>query len=271
MTASGRGQVEGKVVIVTGAAGGQGAADARWLAAEGGAVLLADLRDERGEQVASEIRGRGGRAEYRHLDVGDERAWASAVGAVQDLWGRVDGLVNNAGINRRFGIMDTPLHDWEALLAVNLTGALLGIRAVVPSLRAAGGGSIVNVSSIAGMSAYAAAGYGITKWGLRGMSKMASLEFGADKIRVNSIHPGFIETEMVVDAPPSLRAAFAAVTPLGRSAAPEEVAPLVGFLCSDASSFITGAEIAIDGGWLAAGQMKGAQELMSRMAAGASA
>lgn len=227
--------------------------------------MLCDVHDEAGKLVAAKIREHGGLAEYCHLDVSDEQDWATVVGVCQQKWGRVDGLVNNAGINRRFGIMDTPLPDWEALLSVNLTGALLGIRAVVPAMRAVGGGSIVNVSSIAGMTAYVAAGYGITKWGMRGMTKIASLEFGADNIRVNSIHPGFIETDMVKDAPRSLRAAFAAVAPLGRSAGPEEVAPLVGFLCSDASSFITGAEIAIDGGWVAAGQMQGALALMSRM------
>ena len=234
------GRVDGKVVVVTGAAGGQGAAEARALAAEGATVIAADLD-------APEL---GGGIAGRALDVTDAAAWAALVGELE----RVDGLVNNAGIAARARLEEITVDEFEHVLRVNVTGALLGIQAVLPAMGA--GGSIVNVSSVAGLLGYHAVGYTVSKWGVRALSRVASNELGPRGIRVNTILPGFIETPMTASAPDAFRAANVAAAPLGRTAEPEEVAPLVVYLISDESSFVSGAEIAIDGGLSAHGGAK---------------
>lgn len=232
------GRVEGKVVVITGAAAGQGAAEAAALAREGAVVVATDVHDE----VPSLPAG----VSYRRLDVARPEDWAELGAHLAQEHGRVDGLVNNAGIPFRARLEEVSLDDWNRVLAVNLTGALLGIQTVAPLM--GGGGSIVNVSSAAGLSGYHAVAYTASKWGLRGLSRVASLELGPRGIRVNAIFPGFVETPMTASAPPAFREANIRETPLGRTASPDEVAPLVVYLISDESSFVSGAEIAIDGG-----------------------
>lgn len=231
------GRVEGKIVVVTGAAGGQGAAEARALAAEGATVVATDLS-------APALRAEGivGRA----LDVTSDDAWGALAEWLRSEHGRVDGLVNNAGISMRHRLAELTLADFDRVMAVNVNGALLGTQAIAPLM--GDGGSIVNVSSVAGLVAYHGAGYTISKWGVRALSKVASLELGPRGIRVNTIFPGYIETPMTATAPEAFRRANIEVTPLGRLGRVEDVAPLIVFLISEESSYITGAEIAVDGG-----------------------
>jgi len=240
------GRVEGKVVVVTGAAGGQGAAEAAALAREGAIVVATDVHEDAPGLPAD--------LSYRRLDVTRPEDWASLRTWLAEQHGRVDGLVNNAGIAVRERLEEIGLAAWERVLAVNLTGPLLGIQTVLPLMGP--GGSIVNVSSVAGLTAHFPVGYTASKWGLRGLSRVASLELGPRGIRVNTIFPGYIETPMTATASPEFRAANIAATPLGRTAGPDEVAPLVVFLISNESSYVSGAEIAIDGGLSAHGGAK---------------
>ena len=250
------GQMDGKVAVVTGAARGMGAAEAELLAREGAAVVVADVLADEAEAVADRIRRAGGTAVAVALDVTSETGWAGVVDAAEALGG-VHALVNNAGISYRVGLLDADLDDWNQVMAVNLTGSLLGIRAVVPVMRRLGGGSIVNVSSIAGLTAYPASAYSVSKWGVRGMTKVAALEFAPLGIRVNSVHPGIIETPMLDNAPDVMKSAFASGTPMKRMGSADEVAAVVLFLCSDGSSYMSGAELAVDGGFTAGGAFRG--------------
>jgi 3alpha(or 20beta)-hydroxysteroid dehydrogenase len=239
--------LEGKVAIITGAARGQGAAEARLFARAGARVVLTDVLDDEGEAVAESI---GDAARYRHLDVADEAAWSELVDAVASEHGRLDVLVNNAGIWRTALIESETLETFRTLLDTNLVGTFLGMRAVIPHLRAAGGGSIVNISSTAGLNgATGHASYGASKWGLRGITRTAAIELGPSGIRVNSIHPGSIDTPMIaIDSTEGVRGAVSARVPLRRVGAPEEVAAVALFLASDAASYVTGAEYVVDGG-----------------------
>jgi 3alpha(or 20beta)-hydroxysteroid dehydrogenase len=250
------GRVEGKVVVITGAAGGQGAAEAMALAGEGATVIATDLGDDAPALPAG--------VAYRRLDVSKPGDWSAFGVWLAETHGRVDGLVNNAGIPWRARLEEIELADWDRVLGVNLTGALLGIQAVVPLMGE--GGSIVNVSSVAGLTGYHGAAYTVSKWGLRGLSRVASLELGARGIRVNTICPGYIETPMTATAPESFRSANVAETPLGRTGEVGDVAPLVLFLISDESSYLSGAEIPVDGGLSAHG---GAKSLSDAARAGA--
>ncbi|HWB23822.1 MAG TPA: SDR family oxidoreductase [Gaiellaceae bacterium] len=240
------GRCEGKVVVVTGAAGGQGAADAIALAAEGATVVATDLHGEAPVLPAGIV--------YRPLDVSRPDDWSAFAKWLAEAHGRVDGLVNNAGIPSRSRLGEVTLDDWDRVLGVNLTGALLGIQTVAPLMGA--GGSIVNVSSVAGLTGYHGAAYTVSKWGLRGLSRVASLELGARGIRVNTICPGYIETPMTATAHESFREANIAETPLGRTGTVDDIAPLVVFLISDESSYLSGAEIPVDGGLSAHGGAK---------------
>lgn len=233
------GRVAGKVVVVTGAARGQGAAEAAWLAHEGATVVATDVADAPG---------------VRRLDVSQAADWADLAASLREEHGRVDALVNNAGVTHRARLLDVTQEDWDRVLAINVTGALLGIQALVPLMP--GGSSIVNVGSVAGLTGHYTAAYTVSKWALRGLSRVASLELGSRGIRVNTIHPGYIDTPMTASAPAAFREASVAVTALGRLGTPDDVAPLVGYLVSDESSFVSGAEIAVDGGQSAHGGTK---------------
>ena len=231
--------------MVTGAAGGQGAAEAAALAAEGAAVVATDVHEE-AETPAG--------VAYRKLDVSSPDDWLTLAEWLEAEHGRLDGLVSNAGVPFRARVDEVELADWNRVLGINLTGTLLGIQTAARLMRA--GGSIVNVSSIAGLTGHYAAAYTVSKWGVRGLSRVASTELGPRGIRVNTIFPGYIETPMTASAPPAFLAANIEATPLGRTGQPEDVAPLVVYLISDESSFVTGAEIVVDGGQVAHGGAK---------------
>ena len=239
------GRLQDKVCLITGAAKGQGESEARLFAAEGAIVVLTDVLDAEGARVAAEIGGT-----YRHLDVRDESAWDALVSELVASHGRIDVLINNAGIfatGRHFEI--TPV-EFARVMDVNCMGVFLGMRAVSPIMRDAGGGSIVNISSLAGLrGGIGAFAYHTSKWAVRGMTKAAAVENGRRNVRVNSIHPGLIDTDMMHELPGSddeMR--LARRVPLGRTAQAEEVANLALYLASDESSYSTGSEFIVDGG-----------------------
>jgi 3alpha(or 20beta)-hydroxysteroid dehydrogenase len=248
------GRVAGKVVVVTGANGGQGRAHVAALAREGASVVATDTHASAAADLAPH--------EYRRLDVSRQSDWEELAGWLAETHGRVDALVNNAAITHRARVGNVGLADWERVLAVNLTGPLLGIQTLLPLFPAAGG-SIVNVGSLAALTGHYAVSYTVSKWGLRGLSRVASLELGPRGIRVNSIHPGYIETPMTASAPAALRTTSVAESPLGRTGQPQEVATLVVFLVSDESSFVSGAEIPVDGGHWAHGGVKSISDALA--------
>lgn len=247
------GRLAGKVAIISGAARGQGVAEARAFVAAGAGVVLGDVLDDEGTALADEL---GDAAVYRHLDVAREEEWAAAVAtAVADLGG-LHVLVSNAGISPMpRPIVETEPADYRRVIEVNQVASFLAIRAAAPAIRDSGGGSIVLISSVNGIvGAGGIAGYVTSKFALRGLAKVAALELGRDGIRVNSVHPGPIDTPMI--QPESwggfdMRPALASTNPLGRVGTPEEVAELVTWLASDASSYCTGSEFVVDGGFLA--------------------
>jgi len=244
------GRLDDKICIITGAARGQGEAEARLFADEGATVWLTDVLDSEGEAVAADMGGT-----YRNLDVRDEAAWARLVDEVTTTHGHVDVLVNNAGIYKHGRHFEISVDDFNEIMDINCTGVFLGMRAVSPPMRDAGQGSIVNISSVAGLQGgLNAFAYATSKWAVRGMTKTAALENGRRGVRVNSIHPGLIETDMlqtaVLDGQDNERMVNQYV-PLGRSASALEVANLALFLASDESSYCTASEFVVDGGMTA--------------------
>lgn len=245
-------RLDGKVALVTGGARGQGEAEARLFAQEGASVVIADVLDDEGERVAADI---GDSAVYVRLDVTDEHAWAAAMKTTVDTFGRLDVLVNNAGIARNGRLVDASVEDFRAVVDVNQLGVFLGMRAAVEPMKAAGGGSIVNISSIdgiVGMTGLIA--YVGSKFAVRGMTKTAALELGPLGIRANSIHPGYIETPMLHIGGPAVDEAIKKmerVFPLRRVGQPIDIANVALFLASDDSAYCTGAEIVVDGGLIA--------------------
>jgi 3alpha(or 20beta)-hydroxysteroid dehydrogenase len=248
----------GKIALITGAAAGQGAAFAGAFVREGAAVMLTDI-DPNGRRLAAELARQGGQTRFLVQDVADERCWQETVAVTLAAFGGLHILVNNAGTIARQGIVETTLAGWDRTLAVNLTGPLLGMKHCAPAIRdmlakTGGGGAIVNISSTAGMTAYDDAAYTASKWALRGLTKTAALQFAPWNIRVNSIHPATIaDTSFARLGGAGFEEAAAASIPAGRLGLPRETAELVVFLASDKASFITGAEISIDGGYIAAG------------------
>ena len=247
-------KLAGKVALITGAAGGQGVEDARLFVREGAAVVLTDIDAAAGEALAGELTRAGGRAIFRTHDVADEGQWEAVAAAAKAEFGGLHILVNNAGTIARQGIAATTLTAWNRTIAVNLTGPLLGMKHCAPAIRDSGGGSIVNISSVAGMTANDDAAYTASKWGLRGLTKTAVLQFSDWNIRVNSIHPGQIaETGFFQSGGEAFAQATRVAIPMHRQGLPKECAELVLFLVSDEASFISGAEITVDGGYMAAG------------------
>jgi 3alpha(or 20beta)-hydroxysteroid dehydrogenase len=247
-------RLAGKVALITGAAGGQGGAEAELFARAGARLVLTDIDAPAGAALKDRIVRNGGRALFREHDVADEKSWIEIVAAAQSEFGGLHILVNNAGTIARQGIVATSLEAWNRTLAVNLTGAMLGMKHCAPAIRDSGGGSIVNISSTAGLTAHDDAAYTASKWGLRGLTKTAVLQFSPWKIRVNSIHPGQIDdTGFFRSGGEAFAHAARTAIPLHRQGTPKECAELVLFLASEEASFISGAEIAIDGGYIAAG------------------
>lgn len=248
-----RGRVAGKVALVTGAARGQGAAHARLLAEEGARVLLADILDEAGRATAEELGADELDVKYIHLDVASDSDWSNAIQLAEKEFGGLDVLVNNAGVvGTAKGVEEESLEDWLTVVSINQTGVFLGMKHAIPMMKRSGGGSIINTSSIwgvAGTQEYVA--YQATKGAVRMLTRSAALTYAGDGIRVNSVCPGLVLTPMLDDEPPEAIAEVEQMTPLGRGAQPTEIAYGVLFLASDESSFVTGADLTIDGGFLA--------------------
>lgn len=239
------GRVSGKVAIVTGGARGLGATYARTLVGEGASVVVSDVLEDEGKELAEEL---GDRAFFVRHDVTDSAAWEHAVGAAEETFGPVTVLVNNAGVVHLDFIEELSEADYRKVVDVNQVGVFLGMKAVLPSMRRAGAGSVVNISSIEGMvGTPAILGYVAAKWAVRGMSKAAAQEFGPGGIRVNSVHPGVVETPMTEGQPGVEQ--LVQQQPLARMGQPAELANLVLFLASDESSYCTGAEFVADGGY----------------------
>jgi 3alpha(or 20beta)-hydroxysteroid dehydrogenase len=247
------GRLDGKVALITGGARGMGKSHARHFVAEGARVVLGDLLDDRGAAVAAGLGAASCR--YVHHDVTSEADWAAAVGTALDAFGRLDVLVNNAGVLKFAAITDMPLADFRQVLEVNAVGCWLGMKAVIEPMRAAGGGSIVNISSIEGFTGAAGlSAYSASKFAVRGMTKAAASELGQLGIRVNSVHPGGVLTRMVIESAGASGHAdgdsFLQSMPLSRFAQPVEISRLVAYLASDDSSYSTGSEFIADGGIL---------------------
>ena len=249
-------RLEGKVALISGGARGQGAVEAQMFAEEGAKVVIGDILDDAGRQTEAQLRELGYECTYVHLDVTSETDWDAAVQTAVAAYGKLDILLNNAGILIRKNIEDTTETDWDRIFAVNAKGVFLGTKAALPALRASGGGSIINISSTAGLvgSPNGSASYTATKGAVRLFTKSTAIQHAREGIRCNSIHPGPIETDMIADTlnDPDSMALRMQRLPLGRVGKPSEIAYGAIYLASDESSFVTGAELVIDGGTTAA-------------------
>ena len=246
------GRLDGKVAIISGGARGQGATEARMMAREGASVVFGDLLDDEGRQVEAEILEAGNDATYVHLDVTREDDWSAAVDAAVGRYGRLDILVNNAGILILKGLEDTSEEEWDRIMAINAKGVFLGTKHVIPAMRDSGGGSIINISSTAGLvaSLEGSPSYSATKGAVRLLTKSTAIQYAKDNIRCNSVHPGPIDTPMIQDTlsdPARLERRMQRL-PLKRVGTTEDIAFGVLYLASDESSFVTGSELVIDGG-----------------------
>ncbi|MBO55433.1 MAG: cyclopentanol dehydrogenase [Dehalococcoidia bacterium] len=246
------GRLEGKVILISGGAKGQGATESIMFAGEGAKIIIGDILDEEGIKIESQIRELGGDATFVHLDVTREADWENAVQTAISSYGMLNVLVNNAGILIRKSIEDTTIEDWDRIMSVNAKGVFLGTKAAIPALRDAGGGSIINISSTAGLvsSSSGSASYTATKGAVRLFTKSTAIQYAKDGIRCNSVHPGPIETDMIHQSiiDPDAMSVRMEKLPMGRLGKPEEVANGVLYLASDESSFVTGSELVIDGG-----------------------
>ena len=247
-------RLKGKVALITGAARGQGAAIARLFAAEGAHVVVGARSDEAGTATVREIRESGGKALFVHLDVTNEDDWRTAVRMTVSSFGRLDVLVNNAGVWSRGMVEETSEDLWDAMIETNASSIFLGTREAIPEMRRAGGGSIINTSPTTGLVASGnAAAYGAAKGAVRLLTKATAIQYGREGIRANSIHPGPIDTDMGDEVWPDERTRDAVIrrTVVGRLGTPEDVAYGAVYLASDESAFVTGTELVIDGGWTA--------------------
>ena len=251
------GKLDGKVALISGGSRGQGSAEAETFAREGARVVFGDIRDAEGKKVEAAIRGSGGEATYVHLDVTSENDWQGAVKTAVGLYGRLDILINNAAIViPRVPIEERTVAEWDQVMAVNARGVFLGTKHAIPAMRQAGGGSIVNISSVAGIgqSLHQEPAYAASKGAIRIFTKVTASQHAKDKIRCNSVHPGPIDTEMFHSAFKGDREAIAKRlerVPLRRMGTVQEVVSAVLYLASDESSYITGSELVVDGGALA--------------------
>jgi len=244
-------RLENKVALISGGARGMGAVEAKMFVQEGAKVVIGDVLDEDGKQTEAEINEAGGECVFVHLDVTDETAWQDAVAAAVDRFGKLDILVNNAGIARINNVEDTTSDEWDLVMDINAKGVFLGTKAAIPEIRKAGGGSIVNISSIAGLTGGRTSSYAASKGAVRLLTKSSAIQYAGEGIRCNSVHPGVIETPMTTPMmlnTQECRDMNASRHPLGRVGQPEDTVYGVLFLASDESSFMTGSELVIDGG-----------------------
>ena len=244
-------RLDGKVALISGGARGQGAVEARLFASEGAKVVIGDILDDLGRQVEAEIAEAGGDITYVHLDVTSEADWEDAVRTAVDNYGGLNILVNNAGILIRAGVEDTTEEDWDRIMDINAKGVFLGTKASIPAMRDAGGGSIINISSVAGLQGSSqSAAYSSTKGAVRILTKSTAIQYAKENIRCNSVHPGIIYTDMTSDSLDTEEGQrnWMNRVPLGRLGQSEDVANGVLFLASDESSYMTGSELVIDGG-----------------------
>ncbi len=248
-------RLEGKVAIVSGGARGMGAAEAKLFASEGAKVVIGDVLEDEGRKVEAEINETGGDAVFIPLDVVSESDWQRAVSTTVERFGKLDILVNNAGIAVWGVLEDTTNEDWDRVMDVNAKGVFLGTKAAIPEMRKAGGGSIINISSVSGLIGQESVQpvYNASKGAVRIFTKAAAIQYAKEGIRVNSVHPGSVNTKMIADRinSPEGRERSRSITPLGRVAEPIEIAYGVLYLASDEASFVTGSELVIDGGFTA--------------------
>jgi len=247
-------RLQNKVALISGGAKGMGAVEAKLFAKEGAKIVIGDVLETEGKQIEGEINKTGGECLFVRLDVTDENQWNEAVAATVRRFGKLDILINNAGIFRTSPVEETSSTEWDQVMDINAKGVFLGAKAAIPAMREAGGGSIINLSSVAGLvgAAYSSA-YSASKGAVRLFTKSTAIQYATDGVRCNSIHPGVIQTDMTKEAiaDSQFKAQRLDPTPLARLGQPEDVAYGALYLASDESSFVTGAELVIDGGWTA--------------------